>query len=315
MKNFPATALIPFLWLMPGTEARSSDDAPAREKAASPEKREAVPWRRCTVYASPGSKVKEEASLFRIRVLRSPEGTACVLHGDRPFEVLPKDGTLLVFQEMKKLPLPGNVREILDLKRRDDSGNMRRPFSEYKKTTGYFDYSCTVPREYHTFFFGDGGDVFLLEKSQGASAPSLKINHHFRKLHIRKCGLDARKGKIPVFYYRGISGEDSTLVSDFLGLVSLADGTLTELGPYEDMGLSSIKWLNDHELFICMKTRKSSAWAVYDIRRKREAARGSTALDSSDESSERFLGDYIVRKGVVYGLQWDGRVKRLYPAP
>lgn len=63
------------------------------------------------------------------------------------------------------------------------------------------------------------------------------------------------------------------------------------------MGLSSIKWLNDHELFICMKTRKSSTWAVYDIRRKREAARGSTALDSSDESSERFLGDYIFRKG------------------
>ena len=81
------------------------------------------------------------------------------------------------------------------------------------------------------------------------------------------------------------------------------------------MGLSSIKWLNDHELFICMKTRKSSTCAVYDIRRKREAARGSTALDSSDESSERFLGDYIFRKGAVYGLQWDGRVKRLYPAP
>ena len=81
------------------------------------------------------------------------------------------------------------------------------------------------------------------------------------------------------------------------------------------MGLSSIKWLNDHELFICMKTRKSSTWAVYDIRRKREAARGSTALDSSDESSERFLGDYIFRKGDVYGVQWNGRVKRLYPSP
>ena len=208
MKIFPATALIPFLWLVPDTETRSSDDAPAREKAASPEKGEVVPWRRCTVYASPGSRVKEEASLFRIRVLRSPEGTACVLNGDRPFEVFPKDGTRLVFEEMKELPLLGNVREILDLERRDDSGNMMRPFSEYKKTTGYFDYSRTVPREYHTFFFGDGGDVLLLEKSQDASAPSLKINHHFRKLHIRKCSLDARKGKIPVFYYRGISGED-----------------------------------------------------------------------------------------------------------
>ena len=39
------------------------------------------------------------------------------------------------------------------------------------------------------------------------------------------------------------------------------------------------------------------------------------ALDSSDESSERFLGDYIFRKGAVYGLQWNGRVKRLYPSP
>lgn len=64
-----------------------------------------------------------------------------------------------------------------------------------------------------------------------------------------------------------------------------------------------------------MKTRKISTWAVYDIRQKREAARGATALDSRDELSEQFLGDYIVRKGVVYGLQWDGRVKRLYPAP
>lgn len=136
MKIFPATALIPFLWLVPDTETRSSDDAPAREKAASPEKGEVVPWRRCTVYASPGSRVKEEASLFRIRVLRSPEGTACVLNGDRPFEVFPKDGTRLVFEEMKELPLLGNVREILDLERRDDSGNMMRLFSEYKKLPG-----------------------------------------------------------------------------------------------------------------------------------------------------------------------------------
>lgn len=45
MKIFPATALIPFLWLVPDTETRSSDDAPAREKAASPEKGEVVPWR------------------------------------------------------------------------------------------------------------------------------------------------------------------------------------------------------------------------------------------------------------------------------
>lgn len=171
MKIFPATALIPFLWLVPDTETRSSDDAPAREKAASPEKGEVVPWRRCTVYASPGSRVKEEASLFRIRVLRSPEGTACVLNGDRPFEVFPKDGTRLVFEEMKELPLLGNVREILDLERRDDSGNMMRLFSEYKKTTGYFDYSRTVPREYHTFFFGDGGDVFLLENHRTPVLP------------------------------------------------------------------------------------------------------------------------------------------------
>ncbi|MCD8062275.1 MAG: hypothetical protein LUE13_08070 [Akkermansiaceae bacterium] len=64
-----------------------------------------------------------------------------------------------------------------------------------------------------------------------------------------------------------------------------------------------------------MKTRKTSTWAVYDIRWKREAARGITALDSRDESSEQFLGYHIVRKGVVYGLQWNGRVKRLSPAP
>ena len=112
--------------------------------------------------------------------------------------------------------------------------------------------------------------------------------------------------KIPVFYYRGISGRTPFWSAISWALFLLEDGTLTELGSYEDMGLSSIKWLNDHELFICMKTRKSSTWAVYDIRRKREAARGSTALDSSDESSERFLGDYIFRKGAVYGLHGTG---------
>ena len=47
------------------------------------------------------------------------------------------------------------------------------PFSEYKNYR-FFDYSCTIPHKYHTFFFGDGGDVFLLGKSQGPVLPSWK---------------------------------------------------------------------------------------------------------------------------------------------
>lgn len=316
MNLFPVTFLLPLLLLIPGMKARSSDDVPEREKLSRPEKENAVPWQRCTVYASPGSKTEEKDSLFLVRVLRSPaRGTYILGWGGLPFEVFPKDGMRLVLKKMKVLPLPENVREILDLGSFDDRGKLRQPFREYKKTTGYFDYSYTNPRTYSTFFFGDGGDVFLLEKSQRTSAPSLKIKHHFRKLHICKCCLDARDGKIPVYYYRGISEADPNQVSYFLGLVSLEDGSLTELGPYQDTGIfDCIQWLNENQLFIVMTTRKSSTWAVYDIWQKQETARGETHLDSSEESSRRFIGDYLVRKGVVYGLQWDGHVKRLYPA-
>lgn len=69
----------------------------------------------------------------------------------------------------------------------------------------------------------------MLKKSQGPVLPPWKYSIISKKLHIRKYCLDARKGKLPIFYYSGIAGAESNLVSDLLALAFLENGSLTEL--------------------------------------------------------------------------------------
>lgn len=288
----------------------AADDRASDIAEVNPSGLTAEPWKATTVFATAGSKNKNKGDLFKIHVLRSPKGRSFVLYDNKPFEAIPQDGIVLDFDKMDPVELPANVQKILNL------ATNKADFDDYKVTTGWFDYSYTEPRSICTFFFGDAGDVFILQRSQGVDAQSIKVKHLFKSLEFNKCALDARGGKVPVLYTREINtkedGPDIT-VGQFFGLVSLKDGRLRELGMARIAGdASAIKWLNDRQLCIVETTRKSSGWHIYDLLEQKVVAEGMSSLYQNDDM-DLFLGDYIVRDSVLYGLQWNHICKRLYP--
>lgn len=292
----------------------AADDRASDIAEVNPSGLTAEPWRATTVFATAGSKNKNKGDLFKIHVLRSPKGCSLCFYGGKLIEVIPQDGIVLDFDEMEPLELPANVQKILNL------ATNKADFDDYKVTTGWFDYSYTVPRSIDTFFFGDAGDIFILQRSQGVDAQSIKLKHLFKSLYVHKCALDARGGKVPVLYTREINAkEDAPDITEgrFFGLVSLTDGRLTELGmPWDGANASAIKWLNDSQLCIMQTTPRSSIWYIYDLSEQKVVAEGMNCLIFNDDMEIlQGVDDYIVKDGVLYGFQGNNKVvcKRLYP--
>lgn len=214
-------------------------------------------WQETTVYASAGNRNEDKGSLFLVKVYRSSPSCRYMKIDDqqeRLVEIVPQDGMPLNTDKLTPASVPDKVQDILNLK---DDGSA---FVEYKKSnTGYFDYSASNSRDYGTFFFEDAGDAFIIQRQQGKEAPALKVKHGFQNIHIHRCALDARNGRIPVVYSctpRGL----------FIGLVSVETGELTELGPWKDYGLGGcLKWLNDRQIVFTDHTRYYTWWGVYDV--------------------------------------------------
>lgn len=263
---------------------------------------DAVEFRPSVIYAVSSYANPVRNSIFRVHVLRSRAERSFGLCGGQEVNDLSlEEGTVMTSLEQTRVRLPAQVRDILAGADRLIGDDCPIAISDYVEKAHSFTWSATMSNR---FLYCDAGDVLVLDPVKGVLAQEVVMKFESEKgLGPLQCAWDARNGMLPVLYRKG--------ANRFLGLVSLKDGSLTELsacGIGADTG--ALKWVDDTHLLV---TQDNILWGVYDITQKKMVASGKTG-----ECYPQHLQviAYSVRGGNVYGMiagPSQYKMQRLFP--
>lgn len=260
---------------------------------------DARPWEASFFYAVAGPDNPEKGSLFLIKVLRSPKGHLYTMGGRKMFELNSPELPEKAFRHLSPVALPPEVRK-------EWCGLSKEQSAQYR-----FSVMERVYIRENSFLFHDGGEIFVPDGGRMKEVEKIAVKRNDGSLQMEKCALEAWTGKLPVLYRRETHEQRKAL---YLGIVSVPDGSLEEIAPYDNSmsTIASVRWLTDREILVVMNsplTLVSKCWRIYDTGRKKIVGRDST--DPQDRATwVRFL---LGKDGTLYGCSWTGAWKRLYP--
>ncbi|MCC8148740.1 hypothetical protein [Akkermansia sp.] len=258
---------------------------------------DAHPWEASSFYAVAGPDNPDKGSLFFMKVLRSPKDHLYMMNGRKMFELNPPELPEQSFRHLNPVALPPEVRKG------------RCGFSKEQSAQYRFSFMEKVSMRENFFLFNDGGDVFVPDGSRIKEMKRIAVRQNDDSLRMVKCALEARNGKLPVLYRRGTQEKRESL---YLGIVSLSDGSLEELAPYDNAmsTIASVRWLADRKILVVTNrplTLVSKCWCIYDTGRKKMVCRDAT--DPQDWTT--WVRCLLGRSGMLYGLSCTGAWKRV----
>lgn len=224
----------------------------------------------------------------------------------------------------RPIELPPEIRQMVArLQVNQNSEKEREKTSQasrerYLSKRNAYRYSIDIFPPYLNLYtiFQSFGKAFFIPETDKPLSQFAVTSPVFTSIRIENCALEARNGRLPVFFRHAQKPDEITAY--ILGLVSVKTGQLQPLGTWKDNRTRNtisgpIAWIDDDHLACISLIRHVTRWAVFEIGTGKMLARGEWD-DQKDGSN--FVRSFIIRDGVFYGVEADGsKVILLYASP
>ena len=272
-------------------------------------------WEEKTIYAT---SPKDEDQIVELTAFLAPEKENTLSH-DTSVEIIRWDKKTMKW-EVEPLALPLKIeRQVADFK---EQVEFQYGVEKRSRVANRYTYSEDTHKKYenHYFFRKGLGRVFLIPDFEKPVAQWKVTSPEYSTLHIQYCALEARKGKLPVFFsYETERGHEGQRVfsQSLLGMVCLKTHQLEKCGVWRMNEFNAqegpIAWLDETHLALISCSRNRTCWAVFDIVEKKMIKEG--VVDCTEEDV-LFFDDFVIKKSCLYGINSsEGKMVLLYSPP